>query len=93
VGGYLSSTESEIHAFEFDFSAGALRACGSFSGISNPAYLALHRTNPWWCSVSDAGHKDANSFGKVWSSSYERAPFVIRALNYKSTSGRSPCHL
>lgn len=93
AGGYSSGAEAGIHAFEFDTVAGVLQACGSFSGIANPSYVALHPMHPWLYSVSEASRNDGDPSGEVWALSYERAPFGIRALNQKSTQGSGPCHL
>jgi 6-phosphogluconolactonase len=87
VGSYASAEQPGIYAFYFDSATGALSAHGSFAGVDNPSFLAVHPNGRWLYSVGEAGS------GSVWALRYQRDPWSIAAINNQPSHGDAPCHL
>ncbi|MGH2524753.1 MAG: lactonase family protein, partial [Anaerolineales bacterium] len=93
ISGYSPATQPGIYGCRFDPTTGALTAIGSFSGIVNPSYLAVHPTGHWLYAVSETSLASDGRLGSVWALRFEPEPFTLLPINHQPTQGEVPCHL
>ena len=93
ASGYAAADQPGIHAFNFDSSQGTLTLLGSFTGIANPSFLAVHPNRHWLFAVSETSHTVDGLQGAVWAFRLEHDPFQFHLINQQSTKGDWPCHL
>jgi len=93
VSGYAKAAQPSVHAFVFDETNGMLTSHGSFTGITNPSFIAIHPNQRWLYAVSETGKNSDGKFGEVWALRFEREPFAMEAINHQTTRGDWPCHL
>src|SRR5713101_245438 len=93
VGSYAPAAEPGIQAYRFDDSTGALAACGSSTGITNPGFLVVHPNRRWLYAVSETSQPADGTYGAVWALRFEAEPFSVQPINHQSSRGDAPCHL
>lgn len=95
VGSYAPSDEPGIHSFVLDESSGDLRLRGSFAGVRNPSYLAVHPDGDRLFAVGETGFGSDGIQGSVHGFRIDEEGGVISlaAVNQRSTAGDFPCHL
>lgn len=95
VGSYAQKNEPGIHVFIFDSTTGELTDQSSFSGITNPSFLAIHPNGKWLFSVSETGKGNDGEYGSVhaFRIQHEQQNINIQPINQQSTKGDWPCHV
>lgn len=93
TSGYAKADQPGIHAFVFDEDNGTLTLHGSFTGITNPSFIAIHPNQRWLYAVSETGKNSDGKFGEVWALRFESEPFAMKAISHQTTRGDWPCHL
>lgn len=87
ASGYAEAGQPGIRIFELDASSGALTPIGSYSGIVNPSFLALHPSGRWLYAASETGD------GAVWAFAIDHETWTLQPLNQQPSGGDAPCHL
>src|SRR3989304_3106135 len=88
IGGYGPASQTNLRAFRFDGATGALAPAGEFSGIDNPAFLAIHPNGRWLYTVSEGGPGAG-----VWATRLDFDPLRVTPVNHQSSGGEGPCHV
>ncbi|HEX5689105.1 MAG TPA: lactonase family protein [Roseiflexaceae bacterium] len=89
VGSYAAEDQPGIYAFLFDEGSGTLAPHGTYAGIANPSFLALHPNGRWLYAVSELGAPG----GSVCALQLEREPWRLEPINAQPSGGEAPCHL
>jgi 6-phosphogluconolactonase len=89
IGSYAASDHPGIYAFGFDETSGTLTARGTYTGILNPSFLALHPSGRFLYAVSEIGQPG----GSVWALRMQQEPWRLDPLNTQPSGGEAPCHL
>jgi 6-phosphogluconolactonase len=93
VGSYASADQPGIYAFRFDHATGGLTAYGSFAGMVNPSFLAVHPNGRWLYAVSETSQQQDGAPGAVWALRFDRDPWAAAPINHQPSGGDWPCHL
>jgi 6-phosphogluconolactonase len=93
VGSYAPADQPGIYAFRFDDATGALTAYGSFAGVANPSFLAVHPNRRWLYAVGETSQQDDGARGSVWALRFEHTPWSMQPINQRPSGGDGPCHL
>src|SRR5262245_28308418 len=93
VGSYAPADQPGIYAFYFDDATGALTAHGSFAGVPNPSFLALHPNGRWLYAVGETSRQPDGASGSVWALRFEREPWSKQPINERPSGGDWPCHV
>jgi 6-phosphogluconolactonase len=93
AGSYAPADQPGIYAFHFDDVTGALTAHGSFTGVANPSFLAVHPNGRWLYAVGETSQQQDGARGSVWALCYARDPWSMQPINQQPSHGDSPCHL
>ncbi len=93
AGSYARSDQPGLYAFGFDHRTGGLIALGSFTGLANPSFVAVHPNGRWLYAVSETSQEEDGTPGGVWALRWTREPFSIQPLNSQPSGGDLPCHL
>jgi len=93
VGTYGPADRSGIHLLMF--AGDRLRMEGSFAGVANPSYLALHPDGSHLYAVSEVGLTTHGSGGAVHGFAVRRPAdsFELVPSSVQSSEGDHPCHL
>jgi 6-phosphogluconolactonase len=92
IGSYAAADQPAIYAFTFDLATGNLTARGSFTGIANPSFIAVHPSGRWLYAVSEM-KAHSGTAGAVWAFSLAGAPDSLQPINHQASGGDWPCHL
>jgi 6-phosphogluconolactonase len=93
VGSYAAADQPGIHAFRFDDATGALAPRGSYAGIANPSFLAVHPSGRWLYAASEMSQSWNGAPGALWALRLERDPWELQPINQRPSGGDAPCHL
>lgn len=92
VGSYAAPGEPGIFAYGFDPASAALRPLGSYAGVANPSFLALHPGGRQLFAASEAGQRDEPP-AAAFALALSRAPWGLTSLGSRPSGGDWPCHL
>jgi 6-phosphogluconolactonase len=92
VSSYAPPGEPGIHAFGFDPAGGALRPLGSYAGVANPSFLALHPDGRRLFASVETGTGD-DPPAAVCALAMARAPWGLTDRGSRPSGGNWPCHL
>lgn len=92
VGSYADADQPGIYFFRFDAATGTLTARGSFAGVHNPSFLAVHPNRRWLYAVGETSRQDGAA-GSVWALHLDRSSMAAQAFNYQPSGGDGPCHV
>lgn len=95
VGSYAPENKPGIHVFKFDSTTGEMTPHGSYTGIANPSFLAIHPNGKWLYAVSETGQDSDGVIGSVHSFKIQYDPLNldIQPINQQATDGDWPCHV
>src|SRR5436305_14921805 len=95
VSGYAPAGQVSLQACRFDPDTGALTAIASFSGITNPGFVAAHPNGRWLYIASEMNRTENGPHGVVWALRYDAnaEPFKFEALNHQTSRGDAACHV
>ena len=93
AGSYAVPEQPGVYAFTFDEATGTLSARGSFAGIANPSFIAVHPNRQWLYAVSETSMEQDGVPGAVWALGCTRAPWGFTPINQQASGGDWPCHL
>ena len=91
VSGYAQKDEAGIHVFRHDVARGALKAAGSFAGLANPSFLALHPTLPIVYATNEIEDYDGAKQGALSALRFDPATAALEFLGAQPTRGAAPC--
>lgn len=91
VSGYAQKDEAGIHVFRYDVARGALKAAGSFAGLANPSFLALHPTLPIVYATNEIEDYDGAKQGALSALRFDPATAALEFLGAQPTRGGAPC--
>jgi 6-phosphogluconolactonase len=93
VSGYAPQGEAGIHVFHYDAARRALTSAGSFAGLPNPSFLALHPTRPIVYAVNEVEDYDGKKQGAVSALRFDPATAELTFLGAQPTLGGAPCNV
>jgi 6-phosphogluconolactonase len=92
VSSYAPAGDPGIYAFGFDPAGGALRPLGSYAGVANPSFLALHPDGRRLFAAAETGAGD-DPPAAVAALAMARAPWGLAERGSRPSGGDWPCHL
>ncbi|HUI71110.1 MAG TPA: lactonase family protein [Spirochaetia bacterium] len=93
TGKILEGKGEGIYLFRMNPVTGAMRLCGTTTGVTNPSYLAIDRSNRFLYAVNELKLYEGQPSGSVSAFAIDREKDSLSLLNRRPTGGTDPCHL
>jgi 6-phosphogluconolactonase len=91
VSGYAGAGEAGILVFRYDDVRHALNRAGSFAGLANPSFLALHPTLPVLYATNEIEDYAGARQGALSALHFDSAAASLSFLGAQPTGGGAPC--
>src|SRR5690606_39052010 len=93
IGTYTRGDRDGIYVYSINAETGKLTKVGSFGGIINPSFLAIHPNKQFLYAVSEVSEWEGKATGGVAAYAIDSQTGLLRLLNQQPSEVTSPCHL
>ncbi|WP_309120874.1 lactonase family protein [Paenibacillus sp.] len=92
IGSYANADSSGVYVCEFDRATGEIALLGSYAGLQNPTFLAVHEPSRKLYAITELAGEDGAKRGAVAAFDID-AGFGLSLLNIAETIPAPTCHV